>query len=142
MPLARAALYGQGEDLHIAIWPGAKRNTNDITRFIAKESRSYVISISGLMRNSDISDDIPHADVIRSASETMIADGGSCVSAPDGEWVVEPIVDEECLKIASIDHRRVREERQNFDPAGHYSRPDVTKLLLDRRRQSTLEVKD
>ena len=38
MPLARTALYGQGENLHIAVWPGSDSNTQDITRFIAKES--------------------------------------------------------------------------------------------------------
>jgi nitrilase len=43
---------------------------------------------------------------------------------------------------ATIDHRRVREERQNFDPAGHYARPDVTQLVLNRERQSTLILKD
>jgi len=42
MPLARASLYAQGEDLHVAIWPGSVRNTEHITRFIARESRSYV----------------------------------------------------------------------------------------------------
>jgi nitrilase len=47
MPLPRAALYAQGEDLHVAIWPGSVHNTQDITRFIAKESRSFVISVSG-----------------------------------------------------------------------------------------------
>ena len=37
---------------------------------------------------------------------------------------------------------RVREERQNFDPAGHYSRPDVTQLTVNRGRQSTLRYED
>ena len=54
MPLARTALYAQGEDLHVAVWPGSVRNTQDITRFIARESRSYVVSVSGLMRREDI----------------------------------------------------------------------------------------
>ena len=142
MPLARTALYGQGEDLHIAIWPGSKRNTQDITRFIAKESRSFVISVSGLMRKSDIPDNVPYAEKIQSASESMITDGGSCLSAPDGEWVVEPFTGDERLEIATINHQRVKEERQNFDPVGHYSRPDVLRLVLDRQRQSALELKD
>lgn len=54
MPLPRAALYAQSGDLHVAVWPGASRNTRDITRFIALESRSYVVSVSGLMRREDI----------------------------------------------------------------------------------------
>ncbi len=54
MPLSRAALYAQGEDLHVAVWPGSERNTRDITRFIALESRSYVASVSGLMRRAEI----------------------------------------------------------------------------------------
>ena len=59
MPLARAALYGQGEDLHIAIWPGSPRNTKDITRYIAMEARSYVISVSGMLRTEEIPIDTP-----------------------------------------------------------------------------------
>ena len=49
MPLPRTALYGQGENLHVAVWPGSDHNTKDITRFIARESRSYVLSVSSLM---------------------------------------------------------------------------------------------
>ncbi len=138
MPLPRAVLYGLGEDLHIAIWPGSIRNTQDITRFIAKESRSFVASVSGLMRKNDIPPDIPHYEIMYENSEDVLTDGGSCLSAPDGTWVVEPVVDKEILAVATIDHRRVLEERQNFDPVGHYSRPDVTRLMVNRDRQSTI----
>lgn len=142
MPLPRAALYGQGEDLHIAIWPGSIRNTEDITRFIAKESRSFVISVSGLMRKSDIPDDIPQRELLLANCEETLADGGSCISAPDGSWIIEPIVDREDLLIAELDFDLVRRERQNFDPAGHYCRPDVTKLVVNRERQSSVEFED
>lgn len=140
MPLPRAALYADGEDLHVAVWPGNRRNTEDLTRFVAKEGRSYVISVSGLMRRTDIGDGVPHAAELRAASPEVMADGGSCIAAPGGTWVVEPVTHEEHLLVATLDHRRVREARQNFDPAGHYARPDVTRLVVDRRRQSTIEV--
>ena len=142
MPLARAALYAQGEDLHVAIWPGSERNTFDITRFIAKEARSFVISASSLMRREDFPADIPYAEQIIANSEPFLTDGGSCIAAPDGQWVVEPVVGEERLVVATIDHRRVREERQNFDPVGHYARPDVTHLTVNRQRQSTVTLID
>ena len=138
MPLARATLSALGEDLHIAIWPGSIRNTSDITRFIAKEGRSYVLSASGLMRKADIPIETPHSELILANSSDLLANGGSCIAGPDGEWVVEPVVDKEELIIATIDHSRVRAERQNFDPAGHYARPDVTQLIVNRKRQSVL----
>lgn len=142
MPLPRAALYAQGEDLHVALWPGSAHNTSDITRFIAKESRSYVISVSGLMRKDDFPKETPHLDAILDNSAEYLANGGSCLAGPDGEWVLEPVINEETLLVATVDHTRVREERQNFDPAGHYARPDVTQLVLNRQRQSTLIISD
>ena len=140
MPLVRAALYGLGEDLHVAVWPGSERNTHDITRFVAKEARSYVLSVSGLMCPSDILDETPHSAAIKIDAPEFLADGGSCIAGPDGGWVVEPVVGEEKLIIAALDHQRVREERQNFDPAGHYARPDVTRLTVNRQRQSTIKI--
>ncbi len=142
MPLVRAALYAQGEDLHVAIWPGNLRNTYDITRFIAKESRSYVISVSGLMRKKDFPADTPHLKRITDDCPDTLANGGSCLAGPDGELIIEPVVDQEILVTATIDHRKVRQERQNFDPSGHYARPDVTRLTVNRQRQSTLVIKE
>ncbi len=142
MPLPRAALYGQGEDLHVALWPGGLHNTQDITRFIALESRSWVLSVSGLMRAQDFPPGTVNLDRILAGGDGRFANGGSCIAGPDGQWLVEPVVDEERLIVATIDHRRVREERHLMDPAGHYSRPDVTHLVLDRRRQTTVVIAD
>ena len=136
MPLSRAALYAQGEDLHVAVWPGSVRSTCDITRFIALESRSFVISVSGLMRAQDIGAGSTWRDTVAAAAGEPLADGGSCVAGPDGQWVLPPADAREQLLVATLDHARVREERQNFDPAGHYSRPDVTRLHVNRQRQS------
>ncbi|MBD5770744.1 carbon-nitrogen hydrolase family protein [Marinomonas colpomeniae] len=142
MPLARAALYGQGENLHVAIWPGGEHNTHDITRFIAKESRSYVISASGLMRAEDFPADTPYLEEILEHAKPMLANGASCIAGPDGEWLVEPQIGKEGIYLATLDFNTVLEERHSFDPVGHYSRPDVTQLHINRERQSTIKIKD
>ncbi len=142
MPLPRTALYGQGENLHIAVWPGSDHNTKDITRFIARESRSYVISVSSLMRKTDFPKDTPHLDAILAKAPDVLANGGSCIAGPDGEWIIEPVLHQEGLIYQELDFNRIYEERQNFDPVGHYSRPDVTKLTVNRERQSTVVFDD
>jgi nitrilase len=142
MPLPRAALYAQGENVHVAAWPGSVRNTADITRFIARESRSWVLSVSGLMHAGWIGDGFPHADKVKQAASGWMTDGGSCIAGPDGQWLLEPQTKTEGVFSAELDLAAVRRERHNFDPAGHYARPDVTRLTVDRTRQSTVSFAD
>ena len=142
MPLSRAALYAQGEDVHVACWPGSDRNTEDLTRVLAKEGRSYCISVSAIMRPSDVRHDTPYADEIKLALGNMPANGGSCVANPDGTWLLPPVTGEESLRYCELDPGFIRRERQNFDPTGHYSRPDVTKIIVNRKRQTLAEFED
>ncbi len=140
-PLARAALYGQGEDFHVCVFPGGLHNV-DITRFIAKESRSFVTSVCSLMQKKDFPAETIHLDKILTNAPDVLSNGGTCLAGPDGEWIIEPFCNEEKLVVVEIDHKRVREERQNFDVAGHYSRPDVLQLTLNQERQSILKFQN
>ncbi len=142
MPLPRMALYGMGENLHVAVWPGSKHNTEDITRFIAKESRSFVLSVSSLMLMEDFPADTAHLKEILQNAPAVLADGGSCIAGPDGQWIVAPVVHTEGLIIETLDINRVYEERQNLDVSGHYSRPDITQLTINRERQSVVKFKN
>ena len=133
MPLARAALYAQGVNLIVMIWPGNPVNTSDITRFVARESRSWVLSASAILTEADLPADLLLRNAMASPGEQMHA-GGSAIAAPDGTWAVEPVENSSTIVYADIDLNRVRAERQNFDPAGHYARPDLLQLKVDGRR--------
>ena len=138
MPQARHALYAEGEEVHVALWPGGMHNTGDITRFIALEGRVFVLSACGLLRRSDVPDGWPLADAL--PKRDWFCNGGSAIAGPDGRWLVEPVAHERRLVIADLDLAAVARERQNFDPTGHYSRPDVFRVEVDRRPRRAVTV--
>lgn len=142
MPLARAAMQAQGVDLHVALWPGGESTTRDATRFVALESRSFVLSAGSLLHADDLPADLPAREMIigsdQNEADGWLYNGGSAIAGPDGAWIVEPLLRERRIIVAELDHQRVLEARQNFDPAGHYARPELLGLCIDRRRLDAL----
>jgi nitrilase len=138
MPLARFALHGRGEQLHVAAWPEGSYVTELASRSYAFEGRCYVVAASPFMRLADVPDDFELRETMASAFEEglpegVINAGGSGVVGPDGQWVVGPVYGREELVFADIDIARVAEEQQVLDTAGHYNRPDVFSVTVDAR---------
>jgi nitrilase len=71
-----------------------------------------------------------------------LGNGGSGIMSPSGEWLAGPVVGREELLVQRLRHSEVLRERQNFDPVGHYARPDVFQLRVDRRRQAVASFVD
>ena len=141
MPLARTALYAQGEELHVSVWPGNPSLVADNSRFVALEGRVYVLAVCGVLRAEDIPPTFPlRAEML--AQGTVFYRGGTSVYAPDGTLVAGPLSDVEGIVYADIDPKMVHRERQNFDPTGHYARPDVFRLRVDRRRRLSVSFRD
>jgi nitrilase len=142
MPQARHAMYAGGEDLHVSVWPGNPGNTTDITRFIAIEGRVWSLAASGLLSLSDVPADFPLREKLDELGVADLRRGGSALAAPDGTWHTEPVLDEERLIVADIDVAAVREARLTLDPTGHYSRPDVFAVTVDRGRREAARFVD
>jgi len=138
LPLARHALYAQGEEVHIATWPGDLDVTENIAQFIAMEGRVYVISASGILRTGDIPKNFALREHIVEGRD-VINNGGSMIVEPGGKIIAGPMIDEECILYADIAKEKVMAEHLKLDPAGHYSRNDVLRLNVNRERLDGLK---
>jgi nitrilase len=123
MPLARFALYETGVEIYLAPTADDSEQWHDSIRHIARESRAFVLSCCVFQRASSYPDDVPLAK-----GDELMGRGGSAILAPDGSYLAGPAWDEEAILYAELDPQRLYEERQRFDPAGHYHRPDVFQL--------------
>lgn len=134
MPLARYALYTQGEHLHVSTWPGRPAHTRDLPRFIATEGRVYVAAAAGVLTVSGLPDSFPLKAKLATVGE-QLWDGGTLIVDPDGTVLAGPVEKEEIILYADIDVRKVVEQRMRFDAAGHYARPDVFSVDINVERK-------
>ena len=139
MPHVRLAMYAGGEDIHVSVWPGQAFLNQDITRFIALEGRVYSLAAGAIVSRGDVPEAFPLAGDLPDGDWFL---GASAIAGPDGAWIEEPVTAEERLVVADVDLARVREERQNFDPTGHYSSSSLFQLRVDRRRLSVADLSD
>ena len=125
MPLARAALYESGLDIYLAPTADDDEPWQRSIRHIAREARAFVLSCCVYQRASSYP-----ADVAIAEGPDLLGRGGSAIVGPDGEYLAGPLWDEEGILFADLEPDQLFAERQRFDPAGHYSRPDVLRLQV------------
>ena len=139
MPLARFALYAQGIDIHIAPTYDSGDGWIGTLEHIAREGGCWVIGAGVALRNQDLPDDFPERDRLYPPEENWINPGDSVVIAPGGGKVAGPLHEQQGILYADIDPARVAGARRTFDVAGHYSRPDLFTLHVNREKQSPIE---
>ncbi|MBO9531759.1 MAG: hypothetical protein J7513_02175 [Solirubrobacteraceae bacterium] len=135
MPQARHALYADGEDVHLSLWPGSRQLTADITRFVALEGRVWSLAVGGALDFGALPESFPLRDELAAWPEPSPFDGGTAASDPDGRWVIEPRAGGTGISFVDVHGAGVGAARLTFDPVGHYARPDVFRVQVDRTRQ-------
>jgi nitrilase len=129
MPLARAALYERGIDIYLApTWDNGDVWVPTL-RHIAREGRVYVVGVNTSARGSDVPDGTPQRDLWGGEGD-WLSRGNTTIVGPDGTLLDGPLTGAEGILYADIDVTSARVQRYEFDPVGHYARPDVFQLRV------------
>jgi nitrilase len=141
MPLARYALCAQGLDIYVAPTWDTGETWLATMRHVAKEAGCWVIGTATALQGSDIPADFPERDRLFDAAE-WINDGDAVVVKPTGSVAAGPLRREKGILYAEIDREAARRARRSMDICGHYSRPDIFSLSVDRRPLSPVTFTD
>lgn len=129
MPLARVALYKKGVTIYISPNTNDNEEWQSTVRHIAIEGRCYVVNCDMFFTKDTYPADLHCKEEIDRLPD-IVCRGGSSVIDPSGHHVTEPVWDREEIIFADLDMEKVPSSRMEFDPCGHYSRPDVLELKV------------
>lgn len=142
MPLARFALYAQDVDILAAPTWDSGETWLATMQHIAREGGCWVVGCATALEVSDIPTDVPHYEDLFPNKDEWINPGDAVIYKPFGGVAAGPMHREKGFLFADIDPGLARASRRKFDVSGHYSRPDVFTLTVDRRPQSPIAFED
>ena len=149
MPLARAAMHATGEYLHVAQWPWVKEMHQVASRQYAFEGRCFVAASGCVMSRGEVLEGAASAGAPAAAiallesipgdDQRLLLRGGGAVIGPDGGYLAGPQMEDARMMMVDLDDAMIEEQRMTLDSDGHYSRPDVFTLHVNRARQRNVE---
>lgn len=129
MPLLRTYMYSQGIEIYCAPTSDHRDTWPSSMQHIAVEGRCFVLSCNEFNRRGD------YPEIYRTsfgdAPDTIVSRGGSCIVDPFGKFLAGPNFEGETILLAELDRNQIPRAKFDFDVVGHYSRPDIFRLLVD-----------
>lgn len=138
MPMMRAAMYAQHIQVYCAPTADGRATWLPSMQHIALEGRCFVLSSNQFCRRSDYPEN--YISDLPEAPDAVVSPGGSCIVDPLGTVLAGPLWKQEGVISAEIDLKEVTRALYDFDPVGHYSRPDVFSLEVDTREKSAVRT--
>jgi len=138
MPMLRTAMYAQRIQVYCAPTADGRPTWMPSMQHIAIEGRCFVLSTNQFCRRGDYPADYPSD--LPAEPEAIVSRGGSCIVDPFGTVLAGPLWDREGIITAEIDLRAVTRGHYDFDAVGHYSRPDVFSLTVDKRPREAVRA--
>ncbi|MBO3696823.1 carbon-nitrogen hydrolase family protein [Roseivirga sp. E12] len=132
MPLARMAMYQKGVQLYLAPTADNREGWQQTMRHIALEGRCFVLGSNQFVTKDMYPNDLPGIADLEDQPEVM-ANGGSIIVDPLGNVLAGPLWGEEGILTAEIDLDQIIQSKLDFDPIGHYHRPDIFEFKVNRQ---------
>ena len=138
MPMLRMAMYAQGIELYCAPTVDDRDTWQTTMRHIALEGRCFVLSAVQYLTRADCPTD--YHPMQGDAPDTVLIRGGSAIYGPLGEEIAAPVYGREAVIVADIDVGAIARGKYDFDATGHYARPDIFTLHVDRRPKAATNM--
>jgi nitrilase len=131
MPLLRTYMYSQGIEIYCAPTADHRQTWSATMQHIAAEGRCFVLGCNQFNRRCNFPE--KYRTAFGEAPDTVISRGGSCIVDPFGKFLAGPDFEDETILVAELDRGLIPKARFDFDPVGHYSRPDIFRMIVDDR---------
>ena len=141
MPLSRYALYAQGVEVYLAPTWDCGESWLGTLRHIAREGGCWVAGCSTAIQCKDIPDSVPHKAEVFPEPEDWLSNGDAVLFQPFGGAVAGPMTKEKGILYSEYDLGAVIDGKRSLDIGGHYSRPDIFELTVNKRKQNLINFK-